>query len=92
MRKAQFTFEDFLDQLQQVRKMGSLQSLLGMIPGLPTAKLKGLQIDDKAFDRSRGALASPEKAPAQQPYNQQGNNRDSNRNCFPHCFLCTLNP
>jgi signal recognition particle subunit SRP54 len=58
LRKAQFTFEDFLDQLQQVRKMGSLSSLLGMIPGLPTAKLKNLQIDDKAFDRIQAIIQS----------------------------------
>ncbi len=58
LRKAQFTFEDFLDQLQQVRKMGSLQSILGMIPGLPTNKLKGLQIDDKAFDRVQALIQS----------------------------------
>ncbi|GAB4255526.1 MAG: signal recognition particle protein [Thermoleophilia bacterium] len=56
LRKAQFTFDDFLDQLQQVRKMGSLQSILGMIPGLPTSKLKGLQIDDKAFDRVQAII------------------------------------
>jgi signal recognition particle subunit SRP54 len=58
LRKAQFTFEDFLDQLQQVRKMGSLTSLLGMIPGLPAGKLKNLQVDDKAFDRIQAIIQS----------------------------------
>jgi signal recognition particle subunit SRP54 len=58
LRKAQFTFEDFLDQLQQVRRMGSLSSLLGMIPGLPAAKLKGLQVDDKAFDKIQAIIQS----------------------------------
>jgi len=58
LRKSQFTFEDFLDQLAQVRKMGSLQSILGMIPGLPMNKLKGLQIDDKAFDRIQAIIHS----------------------------------
>jgi signal recognition particle subunit SRP54 len=38
--------------------MGSLNSLLGMIPGLPTAKLKNLQIDDKAFDRIQAIIQS----------------------------------
>jgi len=56
LRKSQFTFEDFLDQLQQVRKMGSLQSILGMIPG--AGKLKNLQIDDKAFDRVQALIHS----------------------------------
>ena len=36
LRKATFTFDDFLDQIQQVRKMGSLSSLIGMIPGIPS--------------------------------------------------------
>jgi signal recognition particle subunit SRP54 len=58
LRKAQFTFDDFLEQMDQVRKMGSLQSIMGMIPGLPTGKLKGLQIDDKAFDRVQAIIQS----------------------------------
>ena len=58
LRKAQFTFDDFLDQLQQVRKMGSLSSILGMIPGVPANKLKGLQVDDKAFDRIQAIILS----------------------------------
>jgi signal recognition particle subunit SRP54 len=41
IRKDSFTLEDFRDQIQQVRKMGSLESILGMIPGLPK-KMKGI--------------------------------------------------
>jgi signal recognition particle subunit SRP54 len=40
LRKTQFTLEDFRDQLRQVRKMGSLEDILGMIPGM--GKLKGM--------------------------------------------------
>jgi len=58
LRKSTFTFDDFLEQIQQVRKMGSLTSLLGMIPGIPTAKLKGLQVDDRAFDKIQAVLSS----------------------------------
>jgi len=58
LRKSQFTFDDFLDQMQQVKKMGSLSSIIGMIPGLPTAKLKGLQIDDTALDRVQAIIQS----------------------------------
>ncbi len=47
IKKNSFDLEDFRDQLQQVRKMGSMQDLLGMIPG--GKKLKGLKIDDSAF-------------------------------------------
>ena len=58
LRKSAFTFDDFLDQIQQVRKMGSLSSLLGMIPGIPSAKLRGLQVDDKAFDKIQAVIQS----------------------------------
>jgi signal recognition particle subunit SRP54 len=58
LRKATFTFDDFLEQIQQVRKMGSLSSLLGMIPGIPSAKLKGLQVDDRAFDKIQALISS----------------------------------
>jgi signal recognition particle subunit SRP54 len=58
LRKSSFTFDDFLDQIQQVRKMGSLTSLLGMIPGIPSNKLKGLQVDDTAFDKIQAVIQS----------------------------------
>ena len=58
LRKSTFTFDDFLEQIQQVRKMGSLSSLLGMIPGIPSAKLKGLQVDDRAFDKIQAVIFS----------------------------------
>jgi signal recognition particle subunit SRP54 len=48
IRKNQFDFQDFLDQLQQIRKMGSLKDLMGMIPGVGKA-LKGVDISDDAF-------------------------------------------
>jgi len=56
LRKSTFTFEDFLEQIQQVRRMGSLSSLIGMIPGIPSSKLKGLQVDDKAFDKIQAVI------------------------------------
>jgi signal recognition particle subunit SRP54 len=58
LRKSTFTFDDFLEQIQQVRRLGSLSSLLGMIPGIPANKLKGLQVDDKAFDRIQAMIFS----------------------------------
>lgn len=48
LRKDQFTLEDFYAQLQQIKKMGPLDQLLGMIPGLGK-QLKGVQVDDGAF-------------------------------------------
>lgn len=48
IRKNQFDFNDFLQQLQQVKKMGNMKDLLGMIPGMGKA-LKGVDIDDNSF-------------------------------------------
>ena len=48
LRTATFTYDDFLEQLDQVRKMGPLNQLLEMIPGAGKA-LKGIQVDDDAF-------------------------------------------
>jgi signal recognition particle subunit SRP54 len=47
-RKNQFDFNDFLSQLEQVKKMGNMKDLLGMIPGMGKA-LKGVDIDDNSF-------------------------------------------
>lgn len=48
MRKNQFDFEDFLSQLQQIKKMGNIRDLMAMIPGMSKA-MKGLDIDDDSF-------------------------------------------
>lgn len=48
IRKNQFDFQDFLDQLQQIKKMGNLKELMGMIPGLGKA-VKDIDISDDAF-------------------------------------------
>ena len=46
--KNQFGFDDFLKQIQQIKKMGNIKDLMGMIPGMGKA-LKGVDIDDDAF-------------------------------------------
>ncbi|WP_224489110.1 signal recognition particle protein [Robertkochia flava] len=46
--KNQFGFDDFLGQIQQIKKMGNMKDLMGMIPGMGKA-LKGIDIDDDAF-------------------------------------------
>lgn len=48
IRKNQFDFQDFLDQLQQIKKMGNLKDLMGMIPGVGKA-IKDVDISDDAF-------------------------------------------
>jgi signal recognition particle subunit SRP54 len=48
IRKNQFDFNDFISQLQQIKKMGNIKDLMGMIPGMGKA-LKGIDIDDDSF-------------------------------------------
>jgi signal recognition particle subunit SRP54 len=48
MRKNQFDFNDFLSQLDQIKKMGNMKDLLGMIPGMGKA-IKDVDIDDNSF-------------------------------------------
>src|SRR5947207_9343120 len=50
LRKAEFTLEDFLGQLKQLRRMGPLQSLIGMLPGVGS-ELRGLKVDEREMDR-----------------------------------------
>jgi len=48
IRKNQFDFDDFLSQLQQIKKMGNIKDLLGMLPGMNKA-LKNIDVDDDSF-------------------------------------------
>src|SRR5918992_1602127 len=57
IRKQQFTFDDFLDQMQQIRRMGPLTSLLKMIPGM-SAQLGQLKVDDRDLDRLQAIITS----------------------------------
>lgn len=59
MRTQTFTFDDFLDQLQQVRKMGPLDEMLSMIPGAGQAKgLKNMQVDEKQLSHTEAIVRS----------------------------------
>ena len=57
LRRSEFTLDDFLDQLRQVRKLGPLQSLLGMIPGVGK-ELRGVKVDEREFDRIQAIITS----------------------------------
>ena len=54
LRKEQFTLQDFIDQMQRVKKMGSFKSLLGMIPGLGGMLREMPEIDDDALQADGG--------------------------------------
>jgi signal recognition particle subunit SRP54 len=57
IRKDQFDFNDFLSQLNQIRKMGNMKDLLAMIPGMGKA-IKDIDIDDNAFKKIEAIILS----------------------------------
>src|SRR5919206_1349 len=57
MLAGKFDFEDFLKQMQMIKKMGPLSGLLGMIPGL-NKQLQGVDIDDRALNRVEAMITS----------------------------------
>jgi signal recognition particle subunit SRP54 len=56
-RRQEFGLDDFLEQMRQVRRLGPLQNLLGMIPGL-AKELRGAKIDDREFERVQAIILS----------------------------------
>ncbi|MBA3551625.1 MAG: signal recognition particle protein [Actinobacteria bacterium] len=60
MARAQFTLEDFLSQMREVKKLGPLQDILAMLPGVPGAgaQLKDLQVDDGELVRAEAIICS----------------------------------
>lgn len=54
-----FTLEDFYDQLQQIKRMGPLESVLGMVPGM--GKFKGMEMDEKALTKVEAIICSMTK-------------------------------
>ncbi len=57
IKKAEFGFDDWLDQMAQVKKMGGIADILSMIPGMGS-QLKNVQVDDTAFDRIESIIYS----------------------------------
>ncbi len=74
LRKNKFDFDDFLKQIKLIKKMGSLSSLLGMIPGL-SAQIKNAPIDDKALVKVEAIINSMTKEERSAPKVLNGNRR-----------------
>lgn len=66
LQRGIFTYNDFLDQIKMIKKMGSLKGILGMIPGLGS-KLKNVDIDDKQFMYIEVAIGSMTKEERKNP-------------------------
>ncbi len=58
LRKNQFTLEEFLEQLHQMKKMGPLSQLVGMLPGINAQALEGAEVDDRKVDRIEAIILS----------------------------------
>lgn len=66
LKKNKFDMNDLLDQLQQVKKMGSIKDILGMIPGVGK-KLDNVDIDERQFDKTRAIILSMTPAEREKP-------------------------
>lgn len=69
LKKNQFTLEDYLDQMGQVKKMGGLGSVLDMMPGMNQAQMKGVDLEEseKEFARMEAIIYSMTKGERQDP-------------------------
>ncbi len=74
LRKGQLTLEDFLDQMRQVKKMGPLQNVLGMLPGVPK-ELKNAQVEDTEIARIEAIICSMTPAERRDPSLINGSRR-----------------
>ena len=61
MREQTFSLEDFLDQMRQLKKMGNLDQLIGMIPGANAGALKNAQVDEKQMAKTEAIILSMTK-------------------------------
>jgi signal recognition particle subunit SRP54 len=76
LKKDQFTLEDFLTQMKQVRKMGPLSGIIGMLPGMSAMKeLKNANIDERQLDRTEAIILSMTPAERHDPTLIKGRRR-----------------
>lgn len=68
MRNAEFTFDDFLEQMEQVKKLGPLDQILDMLPGAGQMKgMKDLKVDDKQIGKITAIVRSMTKEEKSKP-------------------------
>jgi len=67
IRKNKFDFNDFLSQINQIKKMGPISNILGMIPGVSSA-LKGREVDDKIFVKIEAIILSMTNRERENPH------------------------
>lgn len=67
MRQQTFTLDDYLDQLGQLKNMGNLEQLMGMMPGVKPGAMKDVKIDEKAMAHTEAIIHSMTKAERERP-------------------------
>jgi len=75
LRKSQFTLDDFLAQLRQVRKMGSMTDIMKMIPGLSKALPKDITVDEKDVSKIEAIICSMTRIERRNPTILNGSRR-----------------
>ncbi len=75
LMKAEFTLEDYLAQMDQMKNMGSIDSMLEMLPGVNKSKLKDLDLNEKDFNRTKAIILSMTAAERQNPKIINGSRR-----------------
>lgn len=75
IRKADYNLQDFLEQMREMRKMGPLDQILGMLPGQMTKQLKGVQVDEKEMVKLEAMIQSMTKQERSNPSIINGNRR-----------------
>ncbi len=75
LKKNQFTFTDFLTQLQQIQNMGPLENLLGMLPGAQNKAMKGMKVDEKNLKHIEAIIFSMTGYERNKPEIINGNRR-----------------
>ena len=58
LMKNRFTLQDYLEQMRSLKNMGSMEDLIGMVPGIDAKQLKGAKIDEKAMARTEAIILS----------------------------------
>ena len=67
LRKNTFTLDDFLDQFRQIKKMGNMEQLIGMVPGIDRSRLKDVKIDEKQLAHTEAVILSMTKKERAKP-------------------------
>ena len=67
LRANRFTLSDYLDQMNQLKSMGDLESVLSMLPGVDAKALKGVKLDDRAMARQEAIILSMTKGERENP-------------------------